>query len=69
MLKNSSVLIEKASGEEWTVRSRAMSNKVPDQSGALVQLYVYVLQNERHHKRFVYEHLFAREYDEKPRAN
>lgn len=68
MLKKFSVLIDKASGEEWTVRSRTISNKVPDSTGNIVQLYVYILQNERQHKRFVYEHLYDREFDEKPHA-
>jgi len=66
MLKKLSVLIDKTSGEEWTIRSRTVSNKVPDPTGNLVQLYVYVLQNERNHKRFVYEHLLEREFEEKP---
>jgi hypothetical protein len=65
MLKKLSILVDKQSGEEWTVQERTFGSKVVNSEGKTVQLYVYMLTNSQYHKRFVYEHMVDREFERK----
>jgi hypothetical protein len=62
MLKKQSILVDKETGEEWKIDSRAPGNIVQDAEGKPVKLYVYVLKNEKMHRRFVYEHMVDKEF-------
>jgi hypothetical protein len=63
MLKKQAVLIDKETGEEWTVQQRTPGDTVNDAEGKPVKLYVYILRNEQMHRRFVYEHMVDREFN------
>lgn len=67
MLKKQTILIDKTSGEEWRVDERTPGNIVSGPDGKPTKLYVYVLRNEKMHRRFVYEHMVDREFA--PKAN
>jgi hypothetical protein len=62
MLKKQTILVDKESGEEWRIYERAPGNIVDGPDGKPTKLYVYVLRNEKMHRRFVYEHMVDKEF-------
>ncbi|MFY9232973.1 MAG: hypothetical protein WAO58_00770 [Fimbriimonadaceae bacterium] len=65
MLKKQTILVDKESGEEWRIDERTPGNTVNGPDGKPTKLYVYVLRNEKMHRRFVYEHMVDREFAQK----
>lgn len=64
MLKKSSMLVHRESGAEWRLDARTVGQTIPAKEVHQKPqiLWVFVLSNLEGEKRFVYEHLYEKEY-------